>query len=393
MGTTGKVDINSPLIRKKWVLDNLLKEAPTSFWLPFTGTTSGSFVYLEKDESCTSGQNIIFDYSGELSGKLLRDNELVDGRGTGEIKRKFSSSLTMKDQNLEVNNGTKFDGCTIGDLSISQHSDSVKLLGSQYIRVSDQMKFDNAQGVFSPATHILVKEELTYNDIVDIESLSSATRAKLVKAGTKGEVTTTPAVKRAKLGTVQGKYMLLLDTYSANALKKDSKYQTLIASGDVRGMDNKVLTLALGKVGKLNIIETPEFEGSTPSVNGLLGSVNDSEVEVAGLRKYSVKGTDVFWQGTPEFDINYDLFLTGDTTVSIYSRNLLLGRDALQAGLGKSPDYKLYESKYGKETSSLLEVVTEVNKTVLTLESGQDYKGKVTGIDFGIIAIDIKHSL
>ena len=62
----------------------------------------------------------------------------------GEQKKKFSDKITVDRYRLVADNGDSFDAVNIGDLSISQHSDSRIKLGDLFTRFKDQALFDTA---------------------------------------------------------------------------------------------------------------------------------------------------------------------------------------------------------------------------------------------------------
>lgn len=388
-----KVDINSPLIRKKWLMDGLLNTPSVSFWLPYTGNTSNSIIYQSKDENAKTGHTVTFDFKGKLTGKAIEgDNVLY---GTGEIKRKFSDSLTMREFNHTVDNGSKFDAVTIGDLSLAEHSDSREGLADLFIRFKDQVLFDTLQGVITPPTHIYnLGNEIPYNSLLLIEDLAKKPKNLYLPTANGAIDTTAPASKRAGLKGVKtsvGKasFLCILDTYSALAIKSDENYQNIIINSDVRGDNNRAIDMVVGKLGKVLYVEGGDFAGFTDA--GTIDFIS-SEIEEAGLRQYAllVDGT-VHWSGQAAFDTAYDEWLTNvASTTKIYSRNLLLGQSAGQIGFGMMPDYKIEWGDFQKTSQSLMEEWMNAKKTNLTLEMGKDYANKISNIDFGVIALDLQ---
>lgn len=393
---TAKVAIGSELKRKAWMREGLVQAASTSFWGPYTGTDSNSIVYQENDISAGEGHTVIFDFSGKISGKAIRGENTAYGKG--EIKRKFSDKLTVDVYRIPVKNGRKFDGVDIGDLSINEHTNSRGLLSDLFIRWKDQMIFDTAQGSYGTApTHIYdLGTTFTYNNLLSIETALKTGRGFKAPSVT-GAVTTVAAPRRAplapfKMSNGESIWLVIVDSYMANLLKQSSGYQTIVINADLRGNGNRAISGIIGKLGSLMIVEAPDFFGFTES--GANFGLDSSEIEIAGLRKYTTDGTVdgttplTAWEGQA-------LYETDAATVgNIMSRGLILGQGAICTAFGKMPDYKFQESTDFKNTSeSAVEFWTEAKKTILKLESGPDYKAaKIADLDYGVIALDIKHA-
>lgn len=79
---TGKVDINSPLVRKAWMSEGLIQKAGISFWAPYKGKTFDSVIMVQNDISAKRGHTVTFDFDGNLSGKPVKGN--TTAKGTGE---------------------------------------------------------------------------------------------------------------------------------------------------------------------------------------------------------------------------------------------------------------------------------------------------------------------
>ena len=54
---TGVLRYDSPLVRKQWMTEGLVKQASKSFWAPYIGTSADSIVYQENDIS--KGQGLL----------------------------------------------------------------------------------------------------------------------------------------------------------------------------------------------------------------------------------------------------------------------------------------------------------------------------------------------
>ncbi len=392
---TGTVAYGSDIVRKKWLREGLIQAAAKSFWGPYTGNSSNAIVYQVNNESASDGHTVVFDYSGKISGKAVKGKDTAYGKG--EIKRKFSDKITVERYRIPVDNGDKFDGVNIGDLSINEHSDSRSKLADLFIRWKDQMIFDGVSGATGDApSHIYdLGTTFVYNDLLLLETALKTGKGFKTASAT-GALTTGVAGRRAplepfRLENGESVWLFMIDSYMATKLKTTSEYQTLLMNADVRGNNNRLITGVIGRLGKLIIVEAPEFFGQTDGT-GAFG-LDNSEVEIAGIRKYTTDGTIdattplTGWEGQEAYDTD------AATVGKIMSRGLVLGQGAVQMAFGKMPDYKFQASTDFEITSqSAVEFWTEVKKTNLKLEGGAVYKAaKISGLDFGVIAVDIKH--
>lgn len=382
--STGVVPIGSDLERKKWMREGLIQKASTSFWSPMTGTTKDAVVFQAKNDSADSGHTVVFDFDGNLSGKAIKGKDTAFGKG--ESKRKFSDKLTVERYRLVVDNGDKFDGKNIGDLSINEHSNSRAGLSDLFVRFKDQALFDSAQGLLKTSdngvqatTHnIDLGTTFNYNSLVDIERTLRTSQG-----------FTTGGVRRPlNPYIVNGNtpmWLFVIDSAMAGMLRKDTAgFQSLMKSADVRGNGNRVINGIIGKIGRLMIVEAEQFFGGTAGTTSGWG-MQDSEIEMSGLRQYAgANPATAAWTGQEGFDY-------GDT--NLHSRGLLLGAGALQLGMGKMPDYKWKPSQdFDIKSESALETWMEVRKTKLKAEN-RDYKqAKVADIDYGVITVDVKVS-
>lgn len=379
---TGQVRLGSDLERKKWMREGLVQSASKSFWSPLTGTTPDSVVYQAKNETAGDGHTVVFDFSGNLSGRARKGKETA--AGTGEQKKKFSSKITVERYRLVADNGDVFDGANIGDLTINQHTDSRSKLGDLFVRFKDQAIFDAAQGLLTTnqgivqtPTHIIdLGTTFTWNTLVDIE--------KTLKTSTGF---TTGGVRRPlvpyQLANGEPVWLYVIDAAMASILRKDTAgYQNVMKDADVRGGQNSLIKGVIGKIGSLLIVEAPNYFGYNQATGKGFG-LNDSEIEISGLRQYD--GADpatALWTGQEGFSYS---------SANLHSRGLILGAGALQLAFGKQPDYKFKESQdFGITAESAVEFWMEVQKTILTAETA-DYKAaKIAGIDYGVVATDLE---
>lgn len=363
------IAMNSELKRKKWMREGLVQAKSKSFWAPYTGRTADSIVVQENNDNSGEGHTIVFDYDGNLAGKAIKGKDTAFGKG--EQKKKFSNTLTVDRYRLVVDNGDAFDAIDAGDLSLSQHSDSREKLGDLFIRWKDQLLFDAAQGLLGQApTHIIdLGSTFGYNELLDIEKNIKMSRG----FTTGGSLPRTP-LQPFRMADGRPMWLFVVDTAMATMLKKSSGYQTLVYNADVRGNENRALKGIIGKIGTLLIAEADTFFGESSVQSGM--GLQDTSVEISGLRMKDANGV---WTGQPGYDATTDQI----------SRGLILGANALQLGFGKMPDYKWQESEdFGIKSESALETWLGVQKTKLIAET-EDYKqAKLSGFDWGVIAVD-----
>lgn len=374
--TTAVLSISSDLKRKRWMREGLIQAASKSFWSPFTGSSRNSIVYQVNNANAGSGHTVVFDYSGNTTGKAIKGKETAYGKG--QTKRKFSDKLTVERYRLTVDNGDEFDGVDIGDLSITQHSDSRSKLGDQFIRFKDQGLFDAAQGNLGQApSHVIdLGTTFTYGDLLDIEKILRTSNG-----FTTGAVRRPPEPYMMKNG--EPVWLFIIDAAMANLLRSDtSGYQTIMKDADSRGEGNRTIKGVIGKLGALLIVEASQFFGSTEgSATGW--GLDDSEIEIAGLRQYAgASAASAPWTGQTGFDY---------ASANLHSRGLILGAGALQSAFGKMPDYKWQLSQdFGITSESAVEFWCEFRKCNLTAENTDYKQAKIASLDFGVVAVDVE---
>lgn len=374
---TAFVDYNSDLIRKGWVKEGLVKNAAKSFWAPYTGNSGESVVYQKNMTSVSEGNHIIFDYDGYLTGEMALDREQAWGKGEG--KRKFSSSLKIRRGRLTVNNGDKFNGKEIGDLSITEHGDSRRKLADLWTRQKDQAHFDSIQGrldnldnshIYRPNDRATIGD-LTATDVMSYDYILELNEMMLEGDGFVTGGKRMP-LKPFEIQNGEVVWNLLLDNTAFFQLKKDTRFQDLVAQGDVRGMNNFLFKGQPVQIGQLMVSVAPIFFGTSTDRR-----VGKTKPEIAGFRK---KDEDGNYTGETGF---------GASTKIIAARSVLLGASAMQYGMGMEPNYNLEFSPDHKITSeSLLEVWFNVQKTQLLPESADYDDARIGNMDYGVIAVD-----
>ena len=364
------------LTRKKWITKGLVQKASKSFWAPYSGNSDRNIVYVSTNLGAKHGHVTTFDYDGQLSGRAIKGKNTAYGKG--EQKKKFSSSITISRFRIPVSNGDKFDGVAFGDLDISQHKDSRSRLGDLYIRFKDQIIFDSCQGNLASRTdgaifkssHILEVGAMTYNTLIDIETTIKTSQG----YDTGGMRRPLPVYRTANGEPI---WLMIIDSLTSAALKKDENFQNIMSTGDYRGSRNRVLTHVLGKIGNLLIVEADNYFGETEA--GDSWGVDEVGIEIAGLR---TRDEDGVWSGQEGYAAESELT----------SRCLILGAGAVQLGFGMLPDYKFKSSEDFDITSeSALEVWLNVQKTKLVNENGDYSQAKVTDLDWGVVAVDVTH--
>jgi len=379
--TTAVLSLTSDLKRKRWMREGMIQAASKSFWSPLTGSSKDGVVYQVNNTNAAAGHTVVFDFSGNISGKAKKGKETAYGEG--ETKRKFSDKITVERYRLVVDNGDEFDGVDIGDLKITQHSDSRNKLADLFVRFKDQALFDAAQGLLTTnqgaqaPTHVIdLGATFTFNELTDIETTLKTSNG-----------FTTGGVRRPMdpYMTADGEpvWLMVIDAAMAALLRKDTAgYQTMMSRADVRGSSNRLIKGVIGKIGSMMIVTADQFFGET--AGSTLGwGLNDSEIEISGLRQYDgAAPASAAWTGQTGFDY---------ASADLHSRGLILGAGALQLGFGKHPDYKWQPSEdFAITSESAVEFWMETQKCKLTAEN-DDYKAaKVAAVDYGVVAVDVQ---
>lgn len=378
---TGVVSLTSDLVRKRWMREGLIQGASKSFWAPYTGMSKDNIVFQVNNESASDGHTVVFDFDGNLSGKAIKGKDTAFGKG--EQKKKFSDKISVERYRLVVDNGDKFDAVNIGDLSISEHSDSRTKLADLFTRFKDQALFDAAQGFkdsVAPTHSIQIDASSTALNYANLASIEKILRTGTgYKTGAFGSVTaTTDRAPLAPFRLADGRsiWLMVIDPYTAYNLKSNSTANSgvmaLSQNADMRGNNNRVFRGLIGQIGQLVLVEAEAFFGTTTSA-GLEGS----SIEISGMRQYDLSNT--AWSGESAF------------ATAEYSRNLILGQGALQIAFGKQPDYKFQASTdFGIKSESAVEFWMNTQKTNLTAENTDYAKAKRAALDNGVIALDVK---
>ena len=368
---TGKVDIGSDLVRKAWMSEGLLQRSATSFWAPYKGKTMDSIIMVENDISASKGHTVVFDFDGNLSGRPVKGNTTASGKG--EQKKKFSDKITVTDYRYVVDNGTKFDGVNIGDLSINEHSDSRSKLADLWVRSDDQAFFDLGQ---QEAEFGLSFAAGTF-DLDAVLKIETAVKTGTGFDTTPSGITTRLPLKPFSLQGGEGVWIIVLDVAAKGAFLKQAGAGAVLQTADVRGNDNRLIKGVIGKIGNFLFVEAGTFFGETEgdiTTNGYYNYENTG-VEMAGLRQKDAAGA---WSGEAAFD--------GTATTS---RCLVLGAGAFQKANGMMPDYKYEATDFGKFSESCLETWCAAKPSKLVAENSDYASGKAAGYNYGLVFVDV----
>ena len=373
---TGVVPYDSILVRNEWILNGLIQAASTSFWDGMTGTSSDAIIFQKNDFAATDGHEVRFQFDGNLASQAKLDKE--QAWGNSEDKKLFSDRLRVQRLRWSVNNGDAFDAVNVGDLSISQHSDSRSKLADLFIRAKDQIVFDAMQGFLNgeAPTHRILPNGKTdignldatdvwgYDFVLDTEDIIKSGKGYSVGGSRR-------PLEPYKLNDGQRVWLVVVDSRVSRDLRKDSQFINVTAMGDVRGENNRLIKGVVGRIGSFIFIEAPTAFGKADS------TIGKSAVEIAGLRHVDSTG---LFEGQ-------DGYGAAGTTEA--SRSIILGKSAVQLAFGKQPDYKWQESQdFGITSESALEVWMGCQKTVLKAENGDYDEAKVSGFDFGVVVVD-----
>ena len=377
--STAVVALDSDIKRKKWMREGLIQKSSVSFWNAYQGMSSDSIVFQSNNTNSKEGHTVVFDFNGNIAGKAIKGKDTAFGKG--EQKRKFSDKITVERYRLVVDNGDEFDGVDIGDLSITEHSDSRSKLGDLFVRFKDQALFDAAQGLLgqAPSHTIDLGTAFTWTDLLDIEKILKTSNG-----------FTTGGIRRPldpfRLEGGKPIWLFLIDAAMKNVLMQDATavtgFAAIMAQADVRGNNNRTISGVIGRVGSLLIVEAEQFFGST--AGSVLGwGLDDSEIEMCGLRQYDgAAPASALWTGQAGFDY---------ASTSLHSRGLIMGAGALQIAFGKMPDYKFQESQdFGIKSESAVEFWMESQKVNMTAENTDYTAAKVAGLDYGVVAVDLE---
>lgn len=390
---TGKLDIKSKLIRQKWMKEGLIQEQSKSFWSPLKGTSLSSVIVQSQTSTADEGHTVVMDYDGNYAGAARRGKEKA--YGFGGVKLKFSDKITAERLRYPINNGDKFDGTEIGDLSINEHNDSRQKLADNWIRQNDQFWFDIGQGylrgtkpthAYLPGAKTLSKnlvagDVMGYDEFIKLETAMKTGKGWSI-GGDRRPMTPYQGMGANNGANPSPTFLVVLTAKQAADIKLDTKFQTIVSQADVRGRDNMALTGIIGKVGSTVYMEAPSYFGEESEVgNNELGK---SVVEMSGLRRIKVKadGTELF-EGTAA----YDAELTAGTKV--IDRGLIIGAGAFSEAIGMDPDYKFQSSDdFGIDSESMMEWWGNAQATILTPEVADYKKAKVSNMTFGLAYFD-----
>jgi len=390
---SGKLPITSRLIRNNWMKEGIIQKQSQSFWSPLKGKTLDAVIVQSQTSTADAGHTIVMDYDGNYAGAARKGKEKAFGYGG--VKLKFSDKLTSERLRYPINNGDKFDGVEIGDLSINEHTDSRSKLADNWIRQNDQFFFDIGQGYLrgSKPTHaylpggktaskdLVAGDVMTYDELIKLETATKTGKGWSIGGNRRPMVPYTGG--DANNGANPAPTYLIVCTAQQMAdLKLDSKFQTILSQADVRGRGNMTISGVVGRIGNNIYVEAPSYHGYEDEVgnNGLGKSV----VEMSGLRRIKVKadGTELF-EGTEAYDKETT------TGTKVIDRGLIIGAGAFSEGIGMDPDYKFQSSEdFGIDSESMMEWWGQAQATILKPENGDYKSAKVGNMTYGLAYFD-----
>ena len=340
------------------------------------------------------------DYDSNYAGAARRGKEKA--YGFGGVKLKFSDKITSERLRYPINNGDKFDGLEIGDLSINEHSDSRSKLADNWVRQEDQTFFDAGQGYLrnfkpthgfrfsgkkNPGEMTAAADKYNYDGLIKLE-----TAMKTGKGFTVGGARRPMKVYQGEAANngvnPTATYLIVMATQQAADIKLDDKFQRILSTADSRGRNNMALQGLVGKVGNSVYMEAPAFMGYEDEVGN--NNFGKTVVEMSGLRRCAVvkgaTGTEdkVEFEGTEAYDA-----LVAVAGTIIFDRGLILGAGAFSQAIGMDPDYKFQSSEdFGIDSESMMEYWGNVQPTILTPENGDHKVAKIADMTFGLAYLD-----
>ena len=399
---SGKLDIKSKLVRNTWMKEGMYEEKSKSFWAPFKGKSIDAVIVQSQTSTADDGHTIVMDYNSSYSGAARRGKEKA--YGYGGVKLKFSDKLTSERLRYPINNGDKFDGVEIGDLSINEHNSSRLDLMDNWVRQEDQFFFDIGVGYLrgeAPTHGLQVKgtsfakngsadpftltaaDKISYDSSVKMEVILKTGKGYSV-GGNRRPMKPWRGENNTGAANPTPTFLQILTTQQTADIKLDAKFQTILQNADIRGRGNMLLTNVIGKIGNTLYMEAPSFMGEEDEKGN--DNLGKSIVEMSGLRRCAIasaNGTVVF-EGTEA----YDAIATTTGTV-IFDRGLLIGAGAFSEGIGMDPDYKFQSSEdFGIDSESMMEWWGQAQATILTPENGDHKVAKIGNMTLGLCYFD-----
>ena len=390
---SGVVSYGSKLERQDWTKKGLIQEQHKSFWSAFKGTTIESVIVQSQTSHADKGHTIVMDYDANYAGAARKGKEKA--YGFGGVKLKFSDTLTAERLRYPINNGDKFEGVNIGDLSINEHTDSMQKLGDNWQRQNDQFFYDIGQGYLRGVkpTHgylpngKMASTALVSGDIMDYDEFIKMEVATKTGKGWSIGADRRPMKPFKGGGENNGAnpapvFLVVCTAQQTANLKLDTKFQTIMSTADLRGRDNMAISGVIGKVGTNVYLEAPSYHGGEE--DGADNTLGKSVVEMSGLRRVKIlaDATELF-EGTAAYD--------AEETVGtiVVDRGLIIGAGAFSEGLGMDPDYKFQASDdFAIDSESMLEWWGQAQATILKPENGDYKSAKVGNMTFGLAYFD-----
>ena len=263
---TGLFGELSKLQRTEWVMQSLLDRKQQSLFNGFIGNSEESLIYQKNMADARNGNNVVFDYNGNLVTKGFVGS--ARAVGNGENRKRFVSDLKLERVRYVINNGDKFDARNTGQLSSEQLAPSRDLLNGNFIRSKDQSIINACQGILGSKklTHIISPSEKHHIEAGNLTSAEDKWGFNFIQ-GLDYKLTEgdgfSKGTRRSPLKPFNGKYYVFLDNTAHYQLLQDEASRQIFRNADIRGSENVMLRNSIGSFGNLVFIKMPTFAGET----------------------------------------------------------------------------------------------------------------------------------
>ena len=289
------IALQSDLQRRKWATAVMVDAQKASKFSPYMSRGGQYDTLIYRADAMTgqgSGHYMTFPSVGSLSDPTISGN--ATKRGQGEQLKTFSNSLLCHWESKVGKTDTPYDRHDAGlETKLNEGGIRSQLLDF-YRRWYDQYIFDVLQGTAARtlstnnegrATHgmrfdrVNSKPSFTYSNLKDIEVVAAEGE------GFDWGKDRGPLMPM-RVSDRYDQWLLMVDYTVEALLLKDPEFQRIAASGDVRGMNNKLFGPVIGVVGNLLVAKMPRYHGRTKTDTPIgYQSVTNAGVEVTANAK------------------------------------------------------------------------------------------------------------